>query len=86
MLSPEQCRAARGWLNWTQQELATKASLSLSTIRDFEAGRRKPIANNLLAVLAVLKAAGVAPTFDGDRPQGVMSRPGVVSTVSSRSQ
>lgn len=38
-LSPEQCRAARGLLDWTQEELAEKAKVSRSTIRDFENGR-----------------------------------------------
>lgn len=56
---PEQSRAARAWLDWTQDELAAKASVSLSTVRDFEKGRRVPIANNLTAMRAVLESAGI---------------------------
>ncbi|QZO02466.1 helix-turn-helix domain-containing protein [Chenggangzhangella methanolivorans] len=41
----EQCRAARALLDWTQEELANAANLSLSTVRDFEKGRRTPISN-----------------------------------------
>ena len=38
-LSPEQCRAARGLLNWTQDQLAEISGLSRSTVKDFEANR-----------------------------------------------
>lgn len=38
-LLPEQCRAARGLLNWTQDQLATAAGVSRSTIKDFECHR-----------------------------------------------
>jgi predicted transcriptional regulator len=37
-LSPELCRAARGLLDWTQSDLADRAEVSRSTIRDFEGG------------------------------------------------
>ena len=39
LLIPQQCRAARGLLDWTQEELAERADVSRSTIRDFENGR-----------------------------------------------
>ena len=58
-MTPEQCRAARGWLDWTQQQLADAAETSLSTVRDFEKGRRTPIVNNLNAMQYALEAAGV---------------------------
>lgn len=38
-LLPEQCRAARGLLNWTQEQLAMLAGVSRSTIKDFECHR-----------------------------------------------
>lgn len=58
-MSPEQCRAARGWLDLSQDQLASAASVSLSTVRDFEKGRRVPIANNLNAMKRALEAAGI---------------------------
>jgi transcriptional regulator with XRE-family HTH domain len=58
-MSPEQCRAARGWLEWTQQELARRAGVGLSTVRDFEKGERIPIPNNLAAMRRAIEAAGV---------------------------
>lgn len=62
-MSPEQCRAARGWLAWTQQDLADKSGVGLSTIRAFEAGTRAPIRANLDALRRVIEAAGVQLVF-----------------------
>lgn len=59
-MTPEQSRAARAWLNWGQQELADAAGVSLSTVRDFEKGRRTPIGATLAAMRAALEKAGVA--------------------------
>jgi len=59
MIAPEQSRAARGWLDWSQVDLAKLAKVSLSTIRDFEKGRRVPIANNLDAIIRAFEASGV---------------------------
>lgn len=71
-MSPEQVRAARGWLGWTQQALAERARVGLSTIKDFENGSRTPIANNLSAIQQALEAAGVELVFDPTgKPKGV---------------
>jgi transcriptional regulator with XRE-family HTH domain len=66
-ISPQQSRAARGLLDWSQTELGVRANLSESTIRDFEKGRRVPAINNLTAIRAALEAAGVEFT-NGDQP------------------
>ncbi|MDH6265922.1 DNA-binding XRE family transcriptional regulator [Rhizobium sp. SG_E_25_P2] len=39
LLTPALCRGARGMLDWTQADLAERAQVSRSTIRDFEGGR-----------------------------------------------
>ena len=76
-MSPEQCRAARGWLGWSQQELADHARIGLSTVRDFEAGRRQPIINNIEAIRRALEAAGVELVFrDDGSPGGIAERKG----------
>ena len=59
MITPAQCRAARALLDWSQQDLAKAAHLGLSTIRDFEKGRRVPTHNNLLCIKLALEQAGV---------------------------
>ena len=58
-ISAEQCRAARGLLDWKQTELAGKARVSPSTVRDFEAGRHVPHPSNLAAIQQAFEAAGV---------------------------
>jgi ribosome-binding protein aMBF1 (putative translation factor) len=64
-MKPEQSRAARGWLGWTQADLADKARVGLSTVKDHEAGKRTPIQNNLDAMRRALEAAGITFTEAG---------------------
>lgn len=71
MLTPEHSRAARGWLDWSQEELARRANVSLSTVRDFEKGRRIPISNNLAAIARVFESVGIIPLDDQGRPAGI---------------
>lgn len=59
MISPEQCRAARAWLGWSQEELAKLAEVALSTVRDFERGDREPIQHNIQAIQRALEAGGI---------------------------
>jgi len=71
MITPAQCRAARGWLDWNQRDLADRAKVSMSTIRDFESGKRMPIANNLDALRRAIDAAGVQLVFRKGKPVGI---------------
>ena len=70
---PAQIRAARALLEWTQPQLAEAAGVSPSTLRDFESGKRIPIANNLSAIRTALETAGIAFLNAGD----VATGPGV---------
>ena len=71
-MSPEQVRAARGWLGWSQRDLADKAHVGLSTLKDFENGNRTPIANNLAAIQGALEGAGVELVFNPKgQPTGI---------------
>ncbi len=71
-MTPEQCRAARGWLNWTQADLAKAANTALSTVKDYEGGRRTPMPNNLAAIQVALEKAGIGFVFaDGKMACGI---------------
>ena len=74
-LTPAQSRAARGLLDWSQTELATRSNLSESTVRDFEKGRRVPSLNNLAAIQRALEAAGVAFTNGGEPGVKLVKKP-----------
>src|SRR5258708_523959 len=58
-LSPEQVKAGRALLAWSQQELAAKARVANSTVADFERGSRTPVANNAQAIREALEAQGL---------------------------
>ncbi len=73
-IGPEQSRAARGLIAWSQQELADAANIGLSTIRNFEAGRSTPVANNLAAIRAALESAGVEFIAENGGGAGVRLR------------
>jgi len=60
MLSAEQMRAARGLLDWSQAELAEKASVSLPTIKRMETGGTgKSAGDTIDKVERALVAGGV---------------------------
>ena len=63
-MTPSQCRAARGLLDWTQAQLAESARVGLSTVRGFESGMKTPVLHNFEAIQAALQAAGIE--FIGD--------------------
>jgi transcriptional regulator with XRE-family HTH domain len=63
-MTPEQSRAARGWLGWSQRDLASRANVALNTVNEFEAGRRTPTPNNLTALRRAIEAEGIRLLFD----------------------
>lgn len=58
-LTPAQCRAAREILDWTQDDLAHAAGVSIFTLRDFEDGRRTPDAPTLALLRRAFEGAGL---------------------------
>jgi len=67
MITPEQCRAARGLLKWTQRELANAAGVANQSVRDFELGRKNPQRGTLTLIQQTLEAHGVQ-FLNGDGP------------------
>ncbi|MEP0520880.1 MAG: helix-turn-helix transcriptional regulator [Hyphomicrobiales bacterium] len=72
IITPEQCRGARGMLDWSQAKLAKEARLGLSTVRDFEKGRRMPLIPSMLALVAALEGAGITFTVPDEGAVGVV--------------
>ena len=59
MITPSQCRAARGLLDWSQQELAKRAQVGVVTVRQLEADAHEPRRATLDVIRRALEAAGV---------------------------
>ncbi len=58
-ITPEQCRAARALLAWSQDDLSVKARVSKTTLALFELGQRDPYARTLTALRKSFERAGV---------------------------
>ncbi len=65
---PEQSRAARGLLGWSQTDLANRAGVTLSTVKNYEVGRSRPIRLSMKAMENALVDAGIR--FINDRDDG----------------
>lgn len=71
-MNPDQCRAARALLQWTRDDLAAKARVSVVTVSNFENGKSSPQRATLDVMRRTFEEAGVGFT-DGDEP-GVRMR------------
>jgi transcriptional regulator with XRE-family HTH domain len=59
MITSEQCRAGRGLLGWSQQELADAAGVGVVTVHQLEAGTSEPRRATLEAIRRAFEKAGV---------------------------
>ena len=59
-VSPEQIRAARGLLGWTQADLAKAAGVSRAAVADYESGRTSPYIKTLTAIVDAIEKAGLS--------------------------
>ena len=59
MITSSQCRAARALLDWSQQDLASKAGVGLVTIHQLEAGTSQPRRATLDVIKRAFEQAGV---------------------------
>ncbi|MGA7974405.1 MAG: helix-turn-helix domain-containing protein [Pseudolabrys sp.] len=73
-ISKEQCRAARGWLGISQEELSVAAGVNQKTIARFETGAVVPYDRTLRDLQACLEAKGIEFLFDGSTRVGIRIR------------
>ena len=56
-MTPQQCRAARGWLDWSRQQLAVEAKVGLNTVARYESAKEIND-STLFAIVACLERNG----------------------------
>ena len=56
---PNQCKAARALLGWSQSDLAVASKVGKQTLADFERGARTPYDRTLRDIREALEEAGV---------------------------
>lgn len=71
MMTPSQCRMARAAVRLSRPELAKLASVSVTTVADFEADRRTPYDRTLRDLKAVFEALGVKFLIPDELGQGI---------------
>jgi transcriptional regulator with XRE-family HTH domain len=80
MITPEQSRAARALLDWTQGALAQATGLSAVTIRAFERGGEMRDSNRNLLRLS-LETAGVIFVEENGEGPGVRLRKSIITSA-----
>jgi hypothetical protein len=78
-MTPSQCRAARGLLNWNQDHLAFAAKVSVVTVRNFENEKSIPQRASLDVIRRALEGAGVV-FVDEDGWAGVKAQKTLAAT------
>ena len=76
MITPAQCRAARGLLDWSQQRLAEEARIGVVTVRQFEGGAAQPRNATFDVLRRALEAAGVIFVAENGEGPGVRLKKG----------
>ncbi len=72
-ITPEQCRAARGWLYWKAEKAAEAIGVDIRTIYRFERGEQMLKPEARLRLLSVFLAAGIE-----FRPEGGLRGPRLI--------
>lgn len=73
-LTASQLRAARGWLNLSQRELAHTCLVNVKTIADFERGASVPYDRTLRDIQRALEDRGVELMFENNIGVGIRTR------------
>lgn len=64
-MTPQQCKAARALLYWSGTELANRALVGISTVRNFESDLRDTTTANIAAMKHALEKGGVVFIDEG---------------------
>jgi DNA-binding XRE family transcriptional regulator len=74
MVTRQQVRAARAWLNWSQDTLAEESGVARRAIQDFESGKRVMHERTLRDLQQTLERIGIEFIFNGERAVGIHFR------------
>jgi transcriptional regulator with XRE-family HTH domain len=74
LISAAQSRAARAWLNISQQQLADRCLVNRKTVAEFEREASVPYERTLRDIQRTLEELGVAFVFEGTLGAGVVDR------------
>jgi predicted transcriptional regulator len=74
MITPGQCRAARGLLAWNQQYLAREAGVGIVTVHQFEAGTSRPRRATLDVIKRAFERGGIVFIDENGGGPGVRLR------------
>ncbi|MBZ9909205.1 helix-turn-helix transcriptional regulator [Mesorhizobium sp. BR115XR7A] len=69
-MTPDQCRAGRALIKWTQQQLADAAGIGIATLTLFESGSTDPRPATIQVLQRALVDAGIVLLGDGEMIQG----------------
>ena len=73
-MSSQQAKAARAWLDLSQDDLSEKSGVTRRSIQDFESGKRDPQARTLRDLQQALEREGIEFIFSGERGIGIRVR------------
>lgn len=81
-MSPEQSRAARAWLGWSQDDLANRGNVSVNTVRNFEGGQKAVHPNSIGSMRQAIESAGIKLLFDeGGEAAGIVRQNAAIHEV-----
>jgi transcriptional regulator with XRE-family HTH domain len=70
-ITPAQLRAARAWLQWSQDELSMRSGISKRSIARYEQGKTVPYLETLVVLQQTFEAAGMRFDFVGMKGTGI---------------